>query len=125
LSVFIIFEAPGGFGLGIRRSALGVERRLTTGGRSNRDLDARVFEVVVGGCEFFQPETGFFAGVAECVVRREYEEYFHESAPLCVLVNSATFVQGCSRDALLYLEFLSEAADTHGCAVLGVDGQSK
>jgi len=29
------------------------------------------------------------------------------------------------KDRFSYLEFLSEAADTHGCAVLGVDGQSK
>ncbi len=64
----IVAETVGFGGLRIRFVAFWIERRLATGWRYQRDVCASVLEGEVGGGEFFQPEAGFLAGVAELIV---------------------------------------------------------
>ena len=56
--------------------AFRVQWRLATGRRGQRDGDAGILERVIRRSQFFQPETGFAAGVAEGVMRRQDHQYF-------------------------------------------------
>jgi hypothetical protein len=72
-----VLEALGHLGLGVRRIAFRIQRGLTTLGGGEDDFSASVLEDVVRGGEFFEPEAGGFAGVAELVVGCEHDENFH------------------------------------------------
>ena len=64
----VVLETTGGVGLATFVIAAGINRGLPAFGRSQRDLRARVFKDIVGGCKFFQPEPGLLARVAQLVV---------------------------------------------------------
>ncbi|MNN68418.1 hypothetical protein D3C81_1841260 [compost metagenome] len=75
----VLAEAIGLGGLSIRLIAFRVERRLATGWRNQGDVGAGVLEGVVGRGEFFQPEAGFLAGVAELIVGSQNHQDFHRA----------------------------------------------
>ena len=64
-------------GLGVGVVALGIQRRLTALGRGQHDLRARILQRVIGRRQFFQPEAGLLARVAELIVRRQHQQNFH------------------------------------------------
>jgi len=70
-------EAPRHVGLQGWLITLRIERRLSALWRGEGDLGTVVLEDVVRRCEFFEPEAGFLAGVAESIVRSQYHEDFH------------------------------------------------
>src|SRR5208282_5967000 len=67
-------EISTGFGF----VTLGIERRPAAFGGCERDLDAGVLENVVGGCEFFKPESCLSPGVAQLVVGSDNHQHFHD-----------------------------------------------
>ena len=64
----VFTEPPGGLGQCIFSLAVRVNRWLAAFRGCEGDVGACVFEYVERRSEFFQPETGFMAGVAHLVV---------------------------------------------------------
>jgi len=62
--------------------ALRVQWRLAALGRREDDVGSCVLERVIRGGEFFEPKPGFFAGIAQLIVRGEDHENFHLLFPL-------------------------------------------
>jgi hypothetical protein len=54
-----------------------LDRGLSSFWRTQRQFDTRVPEDKIRGREFLQPNTGFAAGIAQLIVRRQHHQYFH------------------------------------------------
>ncbi|MCY1311323.1 hypothetical protein D9M70_616090 [compost metagenome] len=67
--------------------ALRVERGLPALHGDKRHLDAGILQHVIGCSQFFQPEPGLLAGIAELVVRRQDNQDFHDGSPVGVRKN--------------------------------------
>ncbi|MNN39071.1 hypothetical protein D3C81_1530950 [compost metagenome] len=76
----VLAETLGSRRLRIGRVAVRVQWRLAARWRCQGDLGAGILEHVIRCGEFFQPEPGLAPGVAELVVRSQYEQDFHGSA---------------------------------------------
>ncbi|MNV69732.1 hypothetical protein D3C71_1626560 [compost metagenome] len=70
----IALETASGICLRISVIAFGVQRRLAAFRGCERDVCARVFEDVIRGGKFFQPETGLLTGVSQLVVGGQNHE---------------------------------------------------
>jgi hypothetical protein len=64
-------------GRGAGLVAFGVKGRLAALGRSERDISPGIDKREIRRSEFFEPETGFVAGIAELVVRGQNHGDFH------------------------------------------------
>src|ERR1700678_3344539 len=83
----VFFEPNLRLGLIFGQVAFRVERGLAAFGRGEGQFDAGITEYEVGRSEFFEPEAGFAAGVAELIVRGQHHEYFHvPSLPMVLLI---------------------------------------
>jgi hypothetical protein len=65
-----------------RLVALGIDRRLATLRRCQRDLHAGILEHIVGGGELFEPEAGRLACIPKLVVRSQNHQDLHCQSPL-------------------------------------------
>lgn len=64
LGSWIISETDSFSSLSVRLITFWIEWRLAAGRGRERDFSTGVLEDLVGGSKFFEPETGFLAGVA-------------------------------------------------------------
>src|SRR6478672_960072 len=85
LGLLVFLEAAHGVGLRSRIIALGIEWRLSSFGRGQRNVHPGVLEDVVRSGELLQPESGLPARVAEPIVRSEnHQNSAHLVPPLLV-----------------------------------------
>src|SRR5262249_29696729 len=75
--VRVLLEASGDIGLEAGILALGIEWRTTAFGRCEGDLRTHGLKFIVGRGQFFQPEPGLAASVAELVVGGQNHQDFH------------------------------------------------
>ena len=104
----VLLKSRHGRRLIFRQVALWIEWGLTAFRRGQRQINASVPEDEVRGREFFKPEPGLATRVAELIMRRQHQEYFHTFSPsllgldfifcfaeLCGCHNAAAFATDC------------------------------